>query len=43
MMEATEHTCMHAHTHTHTRACIYMKVKVLIAQLYVTLCDPIDC
>ena len=30
-------------TDTYKYSCIELKVKVLVAQLYLTLCDPVDC
>ena len=42
-----KHTHMHAYayTHTHTYTCAHTceSVKVLVAQLCLTLCDPMDC
>ena len=51
-VEKYTHTHTHTHTHAHTRvqeqglisnAFINEKVKVLVAQLCPTLCDPMDC
>ena len=45
LAHTSTHTCLHMHTHTHTYTCAHTceSVKVLVAQLCLTLCDPMDC
>ena len=35
------YVCVYTHTHTHTHT--YTHTYVLVAQLCLTLCDPMDC